>query len=192
MFLHAVSSRHLTQSPYFLLNFSQLETRITFSCIRWTNSMHAKKGIELIHLKTQKNSAKSSYKSCVEKGYPDIPSLLFTKKGDDKRRISQRLTPFLTVVSRWADSLEALINRGEHVWTVVLLHVHDQRMNFNLVEKLQGCVFVGVSLPRVTKWQRFLYTLLSCRFNLDMDENVHENVKNYTDIERLQSIFIFE
>lgn len=192
MFLHVVSSRHLTQS-FFFIEF--LSTRDTYHLLlHQVNELYAskKKGIELIHLKTQKNSAKSSYKSCVEKGYLDIPSLLFTKKGGDKRRISQRLTPFLTVVSRWADSLEALINRGEHVWTVVLLHVHDQRMNFNLVEKLQGCVFVGVSLPRVTKWQRFLYTLLSCRFNLDMDENVHENVKNYTDIERLQSIFIFE
>lgn len=74
--------------------------------------------------------------------------IVSSSEGGDKRRISRRLRSFLTVVSRWTDFLQTLINRGKHVWTVVLLYVDDERMNFNLIEKLQGCVFVGVSLPR--------------------------------------------
>lgn len=136
----SLNSRHLSFSPY----------------IRSTNdSVHKKTGTWLIHLKTEKNSAKSSYKLCRKKlprymlpVSPFLRKIVSSSEGGDKRRISRRLRSFLTVVSRWTDFLQTLINRGKHVWTVVLLYVDDERMNFNLIEKLQGCVFVGVSLPR--------------------------------------------
>lgn len=53
---------------------------------------------------------------------------------------------YLTVVSRRADSLETLINCGEHIRAYVVLYVDDERMNFNFIEKIQRCIIVGVSL----------------------------------------------
>ena len=57
----------------------------------------------------------------------------------------------LTVVSRRADSLETLINRGEHIGANVVFHVDDERMNFNFVEKVQGRIILGVSLSETKK-----------------------------------------
>ena len=57
----------------------------------------------------------------------------------------------LTVVSRRADSLETLINRGEHIGANVVFHVDDERMNFNFVEKVQGRSILGVSLSETKK-----------------------------------------
>lgn len=53
---------------------------------------------------------------------------------------------YLTVVSRRADSLETLINCGEHIGAYIVLYVDDERMNFNFIEKIQRCIIVGVSL----------------------------------------------
>lgn len=114
---------------------------------------------------------------------PFLRRIISSTKGGDKRRISQRLRPFLTVVSRWANFLQTLINRGKHVWAVILLYVDDERMNFNLVEKLQGCVFFGISLPRKRSDNDFCKNFTSIQFGYENENK--KSWKNYTN-ERLE------
>lgn len=81
---------------------------------------------------------------------------------------------YLTVVSRRADSLETLINRGEHIGANVVLHVDDERMNFNFVEKVQGRIILGVPLSeRETKKEMIEKRQFenSCDFYLKKIEN---------------------
>lgn len=186
IFAHGFIATYNTISIFFIGFLSTRDTYHLLLASGERTTLCIKKR-DTTHLKTEKNSAKSSHKLSRKKlpryMLPFLRRIVSSTKGGDKRRISQRLRPFLTVVSRWANFLQTLINRGKHVWAVILLYVDDERMNFNLVEKLQGCVFFGISLPRKRSDNDFCKNFTSIQFGYENENK--KSWKNYTN-ERLE------